>query len=71
MYGYMDIRRDCWQNRPSAVPIENHSVESRQSKDREPVEIDLSRPTRYDNEIDSCYAIFCFLSKMYRRTKSF
>lgn len=60
MYGCMDIRRDCWQNRPSAVPIENHSVESRQSKDREPVEIDLSRPTRYDNEIDSCYAIFLF-----------
>lgn len=38
------VRRDCWQNRPSAVPIENHSVECRQSKDREPVETDLSRP---------------------------
>lgn len=38
------IRLDCRQNRPSAVPIENHSVECRQSKDREPVETDLSRP---------------------------
>lgn len=49
MYMYIRIhrlyvRRDCRQNRPSAVPIENHSVECRQSKDREPVETDLSRP---------------------------
>lgn len=50
IYVYRYIRRDCRQNRPSAVPIENHSVECRQSKDREPVETDLSRPARWQRD---------------------
>lgn len=41
---------DCRQNRPSVVPIENHSIECRQSKDREPVETDLSRPARWQRD---------------------